>query len=118
MRVARERDERGIMQLLDRCERILELDPDFESVPWRARSPSLPRKRWKEGGRGWSGLDPDDLVSRIARRTDAERSEDRAKAKAVLKKAFSRAANREMGKTRRQSSVFSRTATPDSKTVA
>lgn len=113
-RAAQERDERGIMRLLDRCEGILKHDPKFKPVPWRAQSPPPLRKRWKAGRAGWMGLGPDDVVLQIARKADDERSVEQAKA--ALKKAFSRAANKATGKKRSQSGLFLKARTPDLKT--
>lgn len=60
------------------------------------------------------GLGPDDVVLQIARKADDERSVEQAKA--ALKKAFSRAANKATGKKRSQSGLFLKARTPDLKT--
>ena len=59
MRAEQEREERGIAQLLDRCEGILNHDPAFSPVDWRLAPSKTPR--WKEGRRGWRGLCVDDV---------------------------------------------------------
>ena len=59
MRAEQEREERGITQLLDRCEGILNHDPAFSPVDWRLAPSKTPR--WKEGRRGWRGLCVDDV---------------------------------------------------------
>ena len=97
-RAVQERDERGTMQLLDRCDRfLLKQDPHFGPVNRRP----APKKtvRWKEGRKGWTGLGIDDMELQIARHGRKEEDESAAQtAKATLKEAFTRAADRAMGK--------------------
>lgn len=104
-RAVQERDEHGIMQLLDRCEQFLLIqDPHFRPVDRRP----TPKEtvRWKEGRKGWVGLGIADMELQIARHGRKEDESAAQMAKARLKEAFTRAANRATGKKRGERSVF------------
>ena len=59
LRAEQEREERGIMLLLDRCEEVLKYVTGFRPVDWR---PATSKKmRWRDGRRGWRGLCMDDV---------------------------------------------------------
>ena len=50
--------ERGVIRLLERCERILkECDENFVPSDWRSTHSAF-RRRWADGQRGWTGLEP------------------------------------------------------------
>lgn len=117
-RAAQERDERGAIHLLDRCEQILKHDPGSRPADRRPATTETETTRWREGRRGWMGLQPDDVDWRIVgagRNGDGGESGTAGKAKAALKKAFTKAANKAMGKTRRHSSVFRKARLSDRK---
>ena len=108
-RAGRECEERGILALLDRCERFLrELDPRFKAVGWQ---PVTKKKtRWKEGRRGWIGLDFDDEELLQGDRQGREGNDEGGAVmdKKALKEALQRAAKKAMGKKREVGSVFAR----------
>ena len=108
--------ERGIVALLDRCEGFLEKrDPRFKPVI--GGQPALKKKtRWKEGKRGWVGLDFDTEQLHLARRGPEGNDEGRGVvAKKALKEALRRAARMAMGKKREGSSIFARGKVSDRK---
>ena len=103
MRAEQEREERGIMRLLDRCEEILKHDPGFRPVDWRP----TPRKtrRWKDGRRGWRGLCADDVGLGIEG-TARGGHDGRVRVVKVLKEAVCRVVSKKVGDRQRQDGVF------------
>lgn len=94
MRREHEREERGILQLLDRCDQILHGGPS--SGPADRRHVVAKAPRWKEGKKGWKGLQPDDVCLKSVgpRRGEYDDKVSRkARAKTVLKGVLDRAAD-------------------------
>ena len=83
-RVRLEREERGVVALLQRCEERLKDEPGFRPREWPPAA-SGKGKRWEEGRRGWTGSSADDAVTEGE---DDERPIEKAEALTIPEKAL------------------------------
>lgn len=105
MRAEQEREERGIMSLLDRCEEILKHDPGVRPVHWRL--PPSKTMRWNNEKRGWRGLCSDDVGSGVEV-TGRGGHDGRVRVVKVLKETVYKAVNWKTSGKQRRGSVFER----------
>ena len=105
MRAEQEREERGIIRLLDRCEEILKHDPGFRPVHWRL--PPSKTMRWNNEKRGWRGLCSDDVGSGVEG-TGRGGHDGRVRVVKVLKETVYKAVNWKTSGKQRMGSVFER----------